>query len=52
MIPAVRSVIVLDDSVAVTPEVDEPWEHISAEDGEDGVADPPPSYAQIAASAV
>ncbi|OSX66796.1 hypothetical protein POSPLADRAFT_1175479 [Postia placenta MAD-698-R-SB12] len=52
VIPAVRSVIVLDDSVAVTPEVDEPWEHISAEDGEDGVADPPPSYAQIAASAV
>jgi len=48
VIPNVRSVIVLDDHISATPDVDEPWEHVTAEDVE---KDSAPSYAQIVASA-
>lgn len=48
VIPNVRSVIVLDDHISATPDVDEPWEHVTAEDAE---KDSAPSYAQIVASA-
>jgi len=49
VIPQVRSVIVLDDQIAATPELDEPWEHVTAEDEERIIG---PSYAQIVASAM
>ncbi|GBE77391.1 hypothetical protein BKA93DRAFT_823078 [Sparassis latifolia] len=50
VIANVRSVIVLDDQVSNDFELDEPWEHISIEDGcESKVA--VPSYAQILSKA-
>ncbi|KZT01184.1 uncharacterized protein LAESUDRAFT_816090 [Laetiporus sulphureus 93-53] len=51
VIPNVRPVIALDDRASAVPEVDEPWEHISAEDEDGAPAGPSgPSYAQIVAN--
>ncbi|EMD32676.1 hypothetical protein CERSUDRAFT_118701 [Gelatoporia subvermispora B] len=49
VIPTVRQVIVLEDGIALEAELDEPWEHISAEDADDKL-ESAPSYADIVAS--
>ncbi|KAG6811272.1 hypothetical protein H0H92_008266 [Tricholoma furcatifolium] len=49
LVPAVRSVIVLDDaSVVPEPDFEEPWEHVYASDAEEGRS-PELTYAKIAA---
>lgn len=50
VIPAVRSVIVLDEFIVPEPEVEEPWEYVSVDGEADTVV--PPSYAQVVANAM
>ncbi|OCH89741.1 hypothetical protein OBBRIDRAFT_651207 [Obba rivulosa] len=50
VIPTVRQVIALEDGLPLDPEMDEPWEHISADDADDTL-EPAPSYARIVANA-
>ncbi|KAH9947076.1 hypothetical protein B0H21DRAFT_740245 [Amylocystis lapponica] len=50
VIPSVRSVIVLDEHAAAELEIDEPWEHVTADDQE-GEKVEPPSYARVVACA-
>ncbi|KAF5385018.1 hypothetical protein D9615_001022 [Tricholomella constricta] len=47
VVPPIRSVIVLDDTIAPDLDFDEPWEHVSTDDADE--REPEPSYAKIAA---
>lgn len=49
LVPAIPLVIALDDALAEDAELDEPWEHISADELDEKRA-APPSYATVVAS--
>ncbi|OJT04571.1 hypothetical protein TRAPUB_4841 [Trametes pubescens] len=49
LVPAIPLVIALDDALADDAELDEPWEHISADELDEKRA-APPSYATVVAS--
>lgn len=49
LVPAIPLVIALDDALPGDAELDEPWEHISADELDEKRA-PPPSYATVVAS--
>ena len=51
LVPGVPVVIALDDHIPEDAELDEPWEHISA-DELDEKRESPPSYATVLANAI